>query len=196
MKQTNEKTSVSAATQEENAAHSTVFDDVFRTIAQKLPQLLIPLINEVFHTNYSEDEDFEQLRNEHYEKYGKIITDSIIRIGRHIYHLECQSQKDSEMVIRMFEYDISIALEHASDSDEIWEIEFPQSCVVFCKPFLHKIAKSFCRLLHLHFVGNCKTTAGSYSASHKPLQIIFSCYNTRYGNGSSEFSSSCACSLK
>ena len=67
---------------------------------------------------------------------------------------------------------------------------------VFCKPFLHKIAKNFCRLLHLHFVGNCKTTAGSYSASHKPLQIIFSCYNTRYGNGSSEFSSSCACSLK
>ena len=67
---------------------------------------------------------------------------------------------------------------------------------VFCKPFLHKIAKSFCRLLHLHFVGNCKTSAGSYSASHKPLQIIFSCYNTRYGNGSSEFSSSCACSLK
>ena len=70
------------------------------------------------------------------------------------------------------------------------------SLTVFCKPFLHKIAKSFCRLLHLHFVGNCKTTAGSYSASHKPLQIIFSCYNTRYGNGSSEFSSSCACSLK
>ena len=119
MKQTNVKTSVSAATQEENAAHSTVFDDVFRTIAQKLPQLLIPLINEVFHTNYSEDEDFEQLRNEHYEKYGKIITDSIIRIGRHNYHLECQSQKDSEMVIRMFEYDISIALEHASDKHEI-----------------------------------------------------------------------------
>ena len=71
-----------------------------------------------------------------------------------------------------------------------------QALAVFCKPFLHKIAKSFCRLLHLHFVGNCKTTAGSYSASHKPLQIIFSCYNTRYGNGSSEFSSSCACSLK
>ena len=68
--------------------------------------------------------------------------------------------------------------------------------IVFCKPFLHKIAKTFCRLLHLHFVGNCKTSAGSYSASHKPLQSIFNCYNTRYGNGSSEFSSSRACSLK
>ena len=30
---------------------------------------------------------------------------------------------------------------------------------VFCKYFLHKVAKSFCRLLHLHFVGNCKTPA-------------------------------------
>lgn len=134
MKQTNDKASMSAnPTQEESVARSTVFDDVFRTIAQKMPQLLIPLINEVFHTNYSENEAFEQLKNEHYEKYGKIITDSIIRIGRHIYHLECQSQKDSEMVIRMFEYDISIALEHASDSGEIWEIEFPQSCVLYVR---------------------------------------------------------------
>lgn len=81
-----------------------------------------------------------------------------------------------------------------ADSSVAIKENFPR--FVFCKPFLHKIAKSFCRLLHLHFVGNCKTTAGSYSASHKPLQIIFSCYNTRYGNGSSEFSSSCACSLK
>ncbi len=112
-------------TQEENAVHSTVFDDVFRTIAQKMPQLLIPLINEVFHTNYSEDTDFEQLRNEHYEKYGKIITDSIIRIGPHLYHIECQSKWDADMVIRMFEYDISIALEHTSKAEDIWEIEFP-----------------------------------------------------------------------
>ena len=134
MEQTNEKASTPINTaQEENVARSTVFDDVFRTIAQKMPQLLIPLINEVFHTNYSEDEDFEQLRNEHYERYGKIITDSIIRIGRHIYHLECQSEKDAEMVIRMFEYDISIALEHASDLGEIWEIEFPQSCVLYIR---------------------------------------------------------------
>ena len=43
-----------------------------------------------------------------------MVTDSIIRIGNHIYHLECQSSKDETMVIRMFEYDISIALEHAS----------------------------------------------------------------------------------
>ena len=99
-----------------------------------MPQLLIPLINEVFHTSYSEEEHFEQLRNEHYEKYGTVITDSIIQIGNHIYHLECQSSKDKTMVIRMFEYDISIAIEHASyENDEIWEIEFPQSCVLYIR---------------------------------------------------------------
>ena len=29
----------------------------------------------------------------------------------------------------------------------------------FCKHFFHKTAKAFCRLLHLHFVDNCKTSA-------------------------------------
>ena len=32
---------------------------------------------------------------------------------------------------------------------------------VFCKPFLYKIAKCFCRLLHLHFVGDCKASTDS-----------------------------------
>ena len=53
------------ANTENTTEHSTIFDDVFRTIAQKMPQLLIPLINEVFHTSYSEKKPFEQLRNEH-----------------------------------------------------------------------------------------------------------------------------------
>ena len=140
MKQTKERLpSVTSqeVTQEEKADRSTIFDDVFRTIAQKMPQLLIPLINEVFHTNYSEDTDFEQLRNEHYEKYGKIITDSIIRIGPHLYHIECQSKRDADMVIRMFEYDISIALEHTSKIEDTWQIEFPQSCVLYVRNHRH-----------------------------------------------------------
>ena len=113
--------------------HGTIFDDVFRTIAQKMPYLLIPLINEVFQTNYSEDIHFQQLRNEHYEKFGKIITDSILQIEDHTYHLECQSSLDGRMVIRMFEYDFSIALELAQKNNETFEIEFPQSCVLYIR---------------------------------------------------------------
>ena len=113
--------------------HGTIFDDVFRTIAQKMPFLLIPLINEVFQTNYPEDIHFHQLRNEHYEKLGKIITDSILQIEDHTYHLECQSTLDGRMVIRMFEYDFSIALELAPKNNETFEIEFPQSCVLYIR---------------------------------------------------------------
>ena len=101
---------LSDANEKNTTDHSTIFDDVFRTIAQKMPQLLIPLINEVLHTSYSEEDHFEQLRNEHYEKFGTVVTDSIIRIGNHIYHLECQSSKDKTMVIRIFEYDIQLLL--------------------------------------------------------------------------------------
>ena len=50
--------------------NNTIFDDVFRTMVQKMPQLLIPLINEVFHTDYSENESFKQLRNEYEEESG------------------------------------------------------------------------------------------------------------------------------
>ena len=120
-------------TETTSEVHGTIFDDVFRTIAQKMPYLLIPLINEVFQTNYSEDIHFQQLRNEHYEKFGKIITDSILQIEDHTYHLECQSSLDGRMVIRMFEYDFSIALELAQKNNETFEIEFPQSCVLYIR---------------------------------------------------------------
>ncbi len=118
----------------ETLAPATIFDDVFRTLAQKIPELLIPLVNEVFHTNYPEDQEFEQLRNEHYEKHGKIITDSILRIDKHLYHIECQSNRDGNMAIRMVEYDFAIALEHSSMLDNgIFELEFPESCVLYVR---------------------------------------------------------------
>ena len=35
--------------------NNTIFDDVFRTIVEKMTYLIVPLINEVFHTSYPED---------------------------------------------------------------------------------------------------------------------------------------------
>ena len=37
------------------------------------------------------------------------------------------------MAIRMFEYDFSIALELAEKNNGIFEIEFPQSCVLYIR---------------------------------------------------------------
>ena len=99
-----------------DAPKSTIFDDVFRTIAQKLPQLILPLINEVFHTSY-EQQDITQLRNEHYEEFGKIITDSIFLIRGHRYHVECQSTADKHMALRMLKYENKIKAKRLSDKE-------------------------------------------------------------------------------
>ena len=114
-------------------ANSTIFDDVFRTMLEKMPQLIIPLINEVFGTDYPGDIPIVQRRNEHYTRKGAIITDSHLFIADKIYHIECQSTSDSTMVIRMIEYDFAAALEFAEKENGKYRIYFPQSCVLYLR---------------------------------------------------------------
>lgn len=114
-------------------SNNTIFDDVFRTMLEKMPELVIPLINEVFGTDYPEDIPIIQKKNEHETKSGEIITDSHLFIGNRIYHLECQSTKDTWMVIRMIEYDFAIALENASRENGKFRIRFPHSCVLYLR---------------------------------------------------------------
>ena len=71
--------------------NSTIFDDVFQTIKEKMPELVIPLINEAFGTTYALDAPILRGENEHHTANGKIITDSYLIIGSRKYHLECQS---------------------------------------------------------------------------------------------------------
>ena len=123
---------------------TTIFDDVYRTIVQKLSFLIIPAINEVFGTHYDMKADISQLRNEHLELAGKIITDSIFRIGGLLYHIECQSTSDGTMVIRMFEYDFAIALEEARKGKAPYRVKFPLSAVIYLR--LSKKAKDLLSL--------------------------------------------------
>ena len=113
--------------------NNTIFDDVFRTMIEKMPYLAVPLINEVFHTSYPEDVKIRQLRNEHQQKDGEIITDSCLLIGKKMYHIECQSTDDTTMAIRMIEYDFAIAVENAEKQGRRYRIEFPRSCVLFLR---------------------------------------------------------------
>ena len=113
--------------------NNTIFDDVFRTMIEKMPYLAVPLINEVFHTSYPEDVKIVQLRNEHQQEDGEIITDSCLLIGKKMYHIECQSTDDTTMVIRMIEYDFAIGIEHAEKQGRRYRIEFPKSCVLFLR---------------------------------------------------------------
>lgn len=120
---------------------STVFDDVYRTMVQKMPELMIPLINEIFHTDYPEDIEKAQLRNEHLEIQRKLITDSILNISGKTYHIECQSTPDGQMALRMFEYGTAIALEEAQRQHPAnivpERIRFPFAAVLYLRSTTH-----------------------------------------------------------
>ena len=55
--------------------NNTIFDDVFRTMMEKMTYLIVPLINEVFHTSYPESVKIVHLRNEHQLEDGELIAD-------------------------------------------------------------------------------------------------------------------------
>ena len=118
-------------------ANNTLFDDVFRTLLEKCTKLIIPVINEVFGTDYRMEEKVELLSNEHFyaeggEKIDRRITDSCIRIRQNMYHIECQSSEDAEMSIRMIEYDFHIALDE-SRKEDMTVLRFPESAVLYLR---------------------------------------------------------------
>ena len=112
---------------------NTIFDDVFRTMMEKMTFLVVPLINDVFHTSYPADVEIVQLRNEYQRVDGEIITDSRLLIGNKIYHIECQSTDDTTMAVRMIEYDFATAVEFARKQGRINRMEFPRSCVLYLR---------------------------------------------------------------
>ena len=112
----------------------TIFDDVFRTIAEKMPRLLIPLINLTFGTEYPEDVPLTTARNEHMTKSGKVITDSVLLLDGVSYHVECESKAGNVMVMvhRMLEYDFAIAFEKSMSENKA-VLQLPSSCVVYLR---------------------------------------------------------------
>ena len=110
-----------------------VFDDVFRTICERLPHLLIPLINETFGTSYPMDAEIVQMKNEHHIIDDRIVTDAYVKINGDAYHLECQSNDMQIMIVRMFEYDLAIALEEKRKTKDGYVIKLPRPCVVYLR---------------------------------------------------------------
>ena len=114
-------------------SNSTIFDDVLRTIQERLPKLLIPLINEVFQTSYSQEEEVTRLPEEYQEILSKVVADSCNKIADIVYHVECQSTKDDSMILRMVEYDFMIALSGSIRNKECTNMKFPRSCIIYLR---------------------------------------------------------------
>ena len=112
---------------------STIFDDVLRTVQERLPQLLIPLINEVFDTSYAEDTEVTRLPEEYQKLVSKVVADSCNKVGGLVYHFECQSKKDGSMILRMMEYDFMLALSGMWENKEAVYLQFPKSCIIYLR---------------------------------------------------------------
>ena len=117
-----------------------IYDNIFRTLSEKNPRLLIPIINMLFGTDYDMTDHLDLLSGEHHllpnaelDNVGEIITDSCICLENKLYHMECQSTPDGSMILRMVEYDFYIALEHAIKVDNMYEMVFPQSVVLYLR---------------------------------------------------------------
>ena len=111
-----------------------IFDDVFRTMEEHTPELMIPLINEVFKTTYPEDAAIGRMGDKHHLLQKLMETDSCISIGNKIYHYECESNPNHSIIsIRMFQYDVTVALGKKKKEDGVYVVEFPSSCVIYLR---------------------------------------------------------------
>ena len=120
---------------------NTPYDDVFRTLAVDCSQLLIPIVNELFHKNYTGNEKIVFGQNEHFinQQDGneqKRITDSIFTIFGEIiekYIFECQALPDNSLLIRVFEYITQEALDTGEIIGNKLKVKIPQAGILFLR---------------------------------------------------------------
>ena len=114
--------------------NNTIFDDVFRTMIEKMPYLAVPLINEVFHTSYPEDVKITQLAMNISRRMERSLQ-TLSADWKENVPYRVSEYRDMTMVIRMIEYDFAIGIEHAEKQDATIRIEFPKSCVLFLRSY-------------------------------------------------------------
>ena len=130
---------------------ATNYDDAFRTLLNDYPQLILPVINETFQTDYDGTENVFFEPNEHFANQAegaenKIITDTSFGVVSnrlkqgekgHIrkFHWESESGNyDPTLLIRIYEYDSQIALDynHRIEGNKLI-VEFPNSAVLLLR---------------------------------------------------------------
>ena len=118
---------------------NTPYDDAFRTLLTDCSRLIIPVINLMFHSNYSMDDEVCLFQNESFITEGgeeKRITDSNFSIGQEHqlrYHIECQSSVDGTIIVRIFEYATQIAISTATSTGNITSFNLPRSGILYLR---------------------------------------------------------------
>lgn len=124
-----------------NPVDNTPYDDVYRTLVNDCTELIIPVVNEMFHESYTGKEKILSLHDIHMlnQQDGNTkekITDSCFEIQsdkNKKYHIECQSTPDGSISIRFFEYDSQIALDEGELDNHKLTVSFPYSGVLYLR---------------------------------------------------------------
>ena len=118
---------------------STPFDDVFKTTLHDHTHLVIPLINKAFNENYTGDEHIEfrpreRLINKPGGEQEKRIMDCYFLIWRggkcRAYIIECETNADGTILIRLFEYSFLAALDGAAMEGNVLRVPFPRMVLI------------------------------------------------------------------
>ena len=167
-----------------------LWDEILKAIVSAMPSQLFPLFKEVYERDYpkgttivllsSETSSFQE---DSQSPPGSTLMDiALLVAGTDYYHLECQMKNDSEMVIRMFSYDVRFATTHTKTIDkETGEITlyFPRSAVIY--PEKNKAIPDYlkCRVVfqdnseHIYMIPTIKIQTYSLEEIHRKHLILF-----------------------
>jgi hypothetical protein len=118
-----------------------LWDEITKSIAEKMPAQFLPLIKEEFGKEYPAGTSVTLLSTESITPpkkpdvhMSKILSDIVLLVdNQNLYHFECEVNLDNEMVIRMIEYDFHTALTHnlSLDDNQNFQLKFPQSVIMY-----------------------------------------------------------------
>ena len=119
-----------------------LWDEMLKAIVTAMPSQLFPLFKELYGKEYPKDTSIVLLGSEtsSFRENSTKPPDStlmdiaLLVAGTDYYHLECQMRNDSEMVIRMFAYDVRFAITHSKEADGNtgeFTLHFPHSAVIY-----------------------------------------------------------------
>ena len=135
LKQILEELKASEGLPENLSTEAQLWDEILKKETFLMPEQLFPLIKEIYGKSYPKDTPVKPLATEYSversdtKEITSVRADVTVLIGIHdIYHFECESKNDKTMVIRMFEYDVHIALSYHSSP---LSLQFPHSAVLY-----------------------------------------------------------------
>ena len=134
-------TEILDAMTEEQVFKYQIWDNITKRFLTVYPDMIFPLVKELFNEEYPKKTRISFLSMEYTieitEKTGEklfrsIRADLAFRIGDcDLYHIACQVKQDSEIGIRMFDYDTQIGLHHAvTRINGEFAIDFPKSVIL------------------------------------------------------------------